>query len=926
MRECDTIQQIRRERDYLSAQLDEATKDLARLDMLNLSLTRQKKQALVAFHLIRVLHERVEQAFTIGDLYYNAVAILTSELAMDACAVLKINHEARKISILTSVGLPENIKKLKLKEGVSKQELLVPTVVNSKSSPRPFQEFIRSHFALPYFVWYPFVDEENGTLILYAGNKFEDLVSRQPFSEESLETFGAISSVILLRRDNIAKTREVLRKKEERIDFLAEILKTSPISVVATDKDENITYCNPAMEKLFGYKEAELLGKHPAMLNAEPNAAATEKEIQDTVRRGGIWRGEIQCRKKNGDLFYNHLSVYQIRDREGNFIAMVGFQEDVTDRKRAEEALKESEETYRAIFENTGAATIIIEKDTTISLANAEFARFTGYSKEELEGKKSWMEFVARDDLATTKKYHDARRIDPNAAPRKYELKIVDRQGNVRETVATVDMIPGTKKSVASALDITERKRTTEALRKSEREKEAILNSILELVVYQDTDHRVVWANTVVHESVGLSAEQLLGRHCYKIWQDRSEPCTGCPVAKARETGKPHEGEMSSPDGRSWFIRSYPVRDANDDITGVVEVVLDMTESKRTQEKLREYEARYTHLLDNMPDGVALVSRRRIIRANPSMAQLFGYPSPESMDGLCTMDLSAPGSKRILNQRSTLRALGMKGRNRFEFQALRKDGETFSAEVTLTIDRNEPHPFVLAIIRDVTEMKAYEEQRKHLSEWIMLAQENERKLITRELHDRVGQSLSALGINLSIIRRQVSPDSAAEIVTRLDDSLRLVEETTVHIRDVMAELRPEVLDDYGLLAALGWYGDRFSHRSGVAAVVEVKDFAQRLPASVETALFRIAQEALTNVAKHARADQVNMTLEEVDGEVRLTIADDGVGFDLTGRRSPRKAPGWGLLIMRERAEAVGGQLLVESKPRKGTRVVVELRR
>jgi two-component system sensor histidine kinase UhpB len=152
-----------------------------------------------------------------------------------------------------------------------------------------------------------------------------------------------------------------------------------------------------------------------------------------------------------------------------------------------------------------------------------------------------------------------------------------------------------------------------------------------------------------------------------------------------------------------------------------------------------------------------------------------------------------------------------------------------------------------------------------------------------------------------------------------------VEDTAKDIRDVMAELRPPVLDDYGLIAALRWYCGQFSERTGIATMVQGDESMARVSMAVETSLFRIAQEGLTNVAKHAQASQVTVTLERVPEGVRLAIVDDGVGFDPESVRWTVEQPRWGLLAIRERAAAVGGQLHVKSEPGQGTEVVVEVR-
>ena len=224
-------------------------------------------------------------------------------------------------------------------------------------------------------------------------------------------------------------------------------------------------------------------------------------------------------------------------------------------------------------------------------------------------------------------------------------------------------------------------------------------------------------------------------------------------------------------------------------------------------------------------------------------------------------------------------------------------------------------------------LRSVEEKRKELRALTIRLQdveEAERRRLAQELHDRVGQNFAALSINLNIIQRELSAESSGKVEARLEDSLKLLEETALHIRDVMAELRPPVLDDYGLLAALQWYGEQFTKRTGVSSVIQGAEATPRLPLRLEAALFRITQEALTNVARHARARQVTMTLEELAQEVRLTIADDGTGFDFSFQSETRSA--WGLISMRERAEAIGGRFQVKSAPGEGTRIMVAVRK
>ncbi len=228
-----------------------------------------------------------------------------------------------------------------------------------------------------------------------------------------------------------------------------------------------------------------------------------------------------------------------------------------------------------------------------------------------------------------------------------------------------------------------------------------------------------------------------------------------------------------------------------------------------------------------------------------------------------------------------------------------------------------------------TQARLIKEQNEKLeaamvSRRMVAVQESERRLLANNLHDLIGQKLTALSLNLHIVENQLSPEQVTRISTRLDVSLQLVDETAENIRDVITELRPATLD-YGLAPALYWYAEQFTKRTGVAMAVIAQEPVRRLPSAVEEAFFRIAQEALANVVKYARSQKADVTLESTPQSICLTVSDDGCGFVPAANRPPDRNHGWGLVIMRERAATVGAQLSVESAPGQGTKVFVRWR-
>ena len=227
--------------------------------------------------------------------------------------------------------------------------------------------------------------------------------------------------------------------------------------------------------------------------------------------------------------------------------------------------------------------------------------------------------------------------------------------------------------------------------------------------------------------------------------------------------------------------------------------------------------------------------------------------------------------------------------------------------------------------RDITDRKLAEESLRLYARRLVEIDEELRRTLAAELHDEIGRDLTALGISVAIIEGSLLEGENKKMSERLEDMRSMLESVSRTIRGMMSELRPPVLDDYGLPAALRWYCDVFALRTGLAVELEIADDFPRLAPTQELALFRIAQEALGNVSKHAHARTVRVSLERTGVAVQMAVGDDGSGMDTGTVVNNQEQTHWGLTIMRERAQAIGGTLEIDTASGRGTTITVQLK-
>lgn len=604
-------------------------------------------------------------------------------------------------------------------------------------------------------------------------------------------------------------SEDITRRKqaEEKIFFQAKLLDAVSNAVIATDPQGRVMYWNPAAEKLYGWTAAEALGRNIVDLTPTEQSREQAMEIMEDLMRGRSWSGEFLVRRKDGSIFPAFVSDSPIVDHSGNLAAIIGVSEDITERKKAEEALQASESRYRLAIEHS-----------SIILAQCD-----------LDLRYTWIVNPHPD-------------FDPVDIIGRRDVELADNKGS-RQLMQMKQRVIDTGKGLR--LDI----------------------------------------------------------------------------------------DFSLSDGsRTYDVLAEPLRDAAGAVIGVTTSALDITGRKQTEKALKDVYQKLDLILNTSPLPIlGADAEGRITSWNRAAEKMFGWTEQETIGKVCPTVPDEFIQDYLEMIQRAIRHVPTFGLVRYR---QKRSGTRLLCSISATPQASVHGKVtgVTLILEDITERVKDEEnlkeahtQLRNLTTRLNEVEENERRSLARELHDRVGQTLSALNINLNIMREQISGESARRVGSRIEDSIHLVDEAVTNMRNVMADLHPPVLDEYGLAAALRWYADRFSKRTEVPVrVQEAWETGTRLSLRLETVLFRIAQEALTNVALHAEAGQVIIRLESHGQTIRMKVEDDGRGFDSDAVMGSDLHSGWGLRTMRERIEAVGGGFHLESTPGHGTRIIAEI--
>lgn len=607
------------------------------------------------------------------------------------------------------------------------------------------------------------------------------------------------------------------------------------------------------------------------------------------------------------------------------------------------ESLRESEARFRALFEQTAVGSVIVDMETQhIVDCNQLAAEMLGYTRAE---------FLTLS-VAELETLHSPAEIAWNKAAlarnNKVQFETIYRKktGELRDVmvVATNIQIQGRDFGYGSIVDITEKKQTERALQK-ERERLEKIASASPIVIYSFRltpagHYSYPYASPAFYDIYGLRPEDIINDARLtdeRVHPDDFQPLVKSIVASARTMSHwRHIWRVNHPDKGEIWVEGYaaPIREENGDIIwhGMLN---DVTERERIARALFLEKERLEKMAMASPlpmysfqqttDG-----KTSLPYASPALAEMFGLrPADLRQDGSAIFDHVHPDDLPHINESMAASAGNLSVLHVVYRYRHPHKGERWLENYAAPILEADGSITWHGIANDITERKQSEQellltqnQLRHLATHLQSVREEERTTIAREIHDDLGQMLTAMKFNLKWVAQALEP-AATDAHQRVANTVELVGQTIQIVRRLATSLHPSILDDFGLPAALEWQITEFQKHSGIRCRIDALPQSVTLERNRALALFRICQETLTNVARHAAATEISLSLQEEQENIWLRIHDNGCGIAVDAVAKRRSL---GLISMRERALSLGGEFSVQGAPGVGTTVTVRIPR
>ncbi len=625
---------------------------------------------------------------------------------------------------------------------------------------------------------------------------------------------------------------------------------------------------------------------------------------------------------KDGNPRNVEVHAYPVFDNEQNVTQIIEYCLDITERKKAEEALRESENSYRSVVENAVEGIVVVQGQT-LQFVNPALVSMIGYSEKELLT-RPFIEFIHPDHRERANEIH-IKRLKGEEVPPIYQLKVLDKKGNVKWLENNGILIKWRNRPATLNFlrDITERKRAEEALR-SERDKLQTLMGGLALtgvgIDVVSIDYRVLFQNQTLIERFG----DITGELCYEKYMGLKKPCDFCTMTKAIRNKEVESVELTAIDGRSYELLSAPLVNPDGTVDKAIEVVKDITEHKQAQKALRESELKFKTIFENAGGAIFIADNKtgEILECNSQAEQMLGRPRAEII-GMHQSELHPKGEEEKYKEKFAAHV--RKGRVvDFEGEVQHRDGTRIPVWIASQCLKIGGKDVIIGLFVDTTERKKAEEKLlehearlKSLASELSLVEERERRQLATELHDRISQSLVISRMKLQALLKSAS---ASELAAPLEEACNGIAQIIQDTRTLTFDLSSPILYELGFEAAVAeWLDEQIQKKHGIKTEFEDDRRPKPLDDDIRVLLFRNVRELLINIVKHANAQNVKVSIYRIDEQVCVSVEDDGVGFDPAEVAS--KA-GFGIFSIRERLEQLGGHLEIESEPGRGSKITM----
>ncbi|CAB3721898.1 sensor histidine kinase [Trinickia soli] len=737
---------------------------------------------------------------------------------------------------------------------------------------------------------------------------------------------GQVRRVLGIARDVTADKRTVSfeairRELEGQFRSLAE---SSSDIICRYDRACRLVYANSGLTALMRRPLQDLLGKTPDEHEPDLRLAQYQALLQEAIETGIQREIELRLPDTGNGPRYHHIRIFPERTLCGETTGALALGRDVTERKLAQERLHASEQAFRAVVEHSPDYIARYDMNFRRIYANPALRSLT---KEDVVGK------TPAEMGAFVDPVHYMGRLRTVVETRQAvteQLRLRDAAGRIRWGHIRIvpEFLPSGE--VASVLAIS---RDVDDLKRSEQLFRTLAENFPDMIGRFDADGRYLYVNPAVTKAFGIAQDAIVGKALGTLQIDGSAELTasiriGLERAFAEGVSNESEARWYTESGvRVFELRHIPEQDSEGRVVSVLGVARDITWLRAMETALRDSERAFRTLAENAPDPIIRYDREcRRIYVNPEFERVCGLDAAVLLSQKAGNVLHAPAaiSRRFRDRLRAVMRTGTAAKFELNWDTPTKP-QCWSVQLVPEYDAHGQVQSGLSIWRDISDRKEVEQRLREsydilreLTSRRETAREEERKRIARELHDELGQQLTALRMGASTLRIRFGPDNP-ELTEQVQKLLELADQTMQVVRDAVSSLRPGALDA-GIAAALEWLTAEFSRGTQIGYSLSIPDETLPLAEERAIALFRIVQESLTNVARHARARHVSVTLERVGNDCLLQVRDDGCGFDPVATRKRS----FGLAGMKERMLMLGGNIDIVSAPGKGTTIKVEL--